>query len=152
MQFYDQLKPQFPDEEVSQPPATGAAAPEETKLAGAAAKAAAQEAVAEPDQAAAAAPDGTHAKEKQPDMQEALDAELSALRKPHGKTAELWHWERANVNGLVWVTLNSSRAQPTPSQVVQAAAMEADKNKECMSRQAGAGCGVSCGLQGGCTC
>ena len=134
MQFYDQLKPQFPDEEVTQPPASGAAAPEETKHDDAAVKAAAQEAVAEPDQAAAAAPQGTDAKEKQPDMQEALDAELSALRKPHGKAAELWHWERANVNGLVWVTLNSSRAQPTPSQVVQAAATEADKNKECMSR------------------
>ena len=95
--------------------------------------------MAEPDQAAAGAPDGSNAKGKQPDMQEALDAELSALRKPHGKATELWHWERANVNGLVWVTLNSRRAQPTPSQVVQAAATEADKNKECMSRQAGAG-------------
>lgn len=108
--------------------------------------------MAEPDQAAAGAPDGSNAKGKQPDMQEALDAELSALRKPHGKATELWHWERANVNGLVWVTLNSRRAQPTPSQVVQAAATEADKNKECMSRQAGAGCGVVCSLQGGCTC
>eukprot|EP00891_Asterochloris_glomerata_P004129 jgi/Astpho2/4129/fgenesh1_pg.00063_%23_111_t len=133
-QFYDQLKPQYPDEELTEPPASGAAAPAERKLDDAAVEAAAQAAVAEPDQAAAGAPDGSNAKGKQPDMQEALDAELSALRKPHGKATELWHWERANVNGLVWVTLNSRRAQPTPSQVVQAAATEADKNKEVLMR------------------
>ncbi len=75
-----------------------------------------------------AAPDTSS---KPADISNAIADEVAELQSPKG---QLFVYHRVNVFGLIYIGFHTPDVHPTPSEVVQAAAQDVLKTKQCLSK------------------
>ena len=76
-----------------------------------------------------AKPAGSEAKAD--DISNAIAAEVAELNSPK---SQLFVYVKVNVFGLIYISFNTPEVHPTPSEVVQAAARDVQKTKQCLSK------------------
>ena len=68
---------------------------------------------------------------KPADIDSAIAEEVAELQNPKG---QLFVNHKVNVFGLIFIGFNTPNVHPTPSEVVQAAAQDVLKTKQCLSK------------------